>query len=864
MAQAADFFVSYTSKDRAWAEWIAWQLEAEGYQVVVEAWDFRPGRDFVQQMHQVVEEAKRTIAVLSPAYLNSGFAGTEWQAVFAKDPTGERGLLLPVRVEEVEPPGLLRTRIYVDLVGKNTADARAALLAAARDARGKPAKEPALPGARAVPRFPGELPPVWNVPYHPNRFFIGRDLLLAEVHSRLSASELAVRRVALTGLGGVGKTQLAAEYAYQQQADYDLVWWARAEQLTSVLGDYAALAGQPPLVGQLRLAEDAPQEVAVAAVRSWLEQHPRWLLLLDNADDPATVAELLPRSGTGQVVITSRAGVGWERLAMPLPVEVLAPGDAADFLLARTGEAGPAAEAAAATLATTLGGLPLALEQAGAYITATGTITLAGYVELFATRALELLKRGELLDYQRTVATTWSLALQRLQEAEPAAVGLLTLAAFLAPDDLPLPLLAAHSEELPDPLAAAAGDPLALADAVAALRRYSLVRVNADALSVHRLMQVVVRGALDGESERGWAVGAIRLLHAGFPHDSGVAGNWPECERLLPHVLAVADYAQRLEVESQAWLWLLKRAGMYLWRRGRYRQALEVDELTLAASQRMLGDDHPVTLTSMYNLADTYRHLSRLEEARQLHEQTLAARRRVLGDDDPDTLASMNNLAETYRHLHRLDEALKLHQQTLAARRRVLGDDDRDTLASMNNLAETYRHLHRLEEARQLHEQTLAARRRVLRPDDPDTLKSMDNLAETRHDIADLQGARELHEQTLAARRRVLRDDHPDTLRSMNNLGMTLADLGELHDAQDLLEQAVTGRRRVLGDDHPDTLISMNNLAEIRRPLGDLEGACKLYEQTLAARRRVRGDDHPDTLNSMNNLAVVRRELGEP
>jgi len=163
MSQAADFFVSYTSADQAWAEWIAWQLDAEGYTVVVQAWDFRPGSDFVQQMHQVVQEAKQTIAVLSPAYLDSAFGGAEWRAVFAKDPTGEHGLLLPVRVEDVEPPGLLKTRIFVDLVDLDAKSARTTLLAAAKGVRGKPAREPEFPGMHGqsrshgteAPQFPG-------------------------------------------------------------------------------------------------------------------------------------------------------------------------------------------------------------------------------------------------------------------------------------------------------------------------------------------------------------------------------------------------------------------------------------------------------------------------------------------------------------------------------------------------------------------------------------------------------------------------------------------------------------------------------------------------------------------------------------
>lgn len=301
MDRAADFFVSYTSADRAWAEWIAWQLEADGYKVVVQAWDFGPSRDWVHEMQQATTMATRVVAVLSAAYLQSGHGEAEWRTFYAKDPSGERGLLLPVRVSNVEPPGLLTTRIYVDLVGQDANSARAALLSAARGTRGKPTEAPEFPGDRRsevsateAPRFPDELPQVWNVPFHPNPFFVGRDLLLAELQTRLQAPKVAARRVVLTGLGGVAKTSVAVEYVYRQQANYDLVWCVNGEQPASLLADLAALAGQ------LRLAPDASQEAQVAMLRSWLERHQRWLLVLDNVDDPQQMADLLPRSATGQ------------------------------------------------------------------------------------------------------------------------------------------------------------------------------------------------------------------------------------------------------------------------------------------------------------------------------------------------------------------------------------------------------------------------------------------------------------------------------------------------------------------------------------------------------------------------------------
>jgi Tetratricopeptide repeat len=393
------------------------------------------------------------------------------------------------------------------------------------------------------------------------------------------------------------------------------------------------------------------------------------------------------------VLITSRSGVGWERLASVLPVEVLAPADAAGLLLTRAGETGSEAEAAATTLAATLGGLPLALEQAGAYVASTGTVTLAGYAELFATRALELLQREQPLGYQHTAATTWSLALQTLEQAEPAAVGLLTLTSFLAPDDLPQPLLAIHHGELPEPLSSAARDPLALADAVAALRRYSLIRVVADGLYVHRLLQTVVRAALDAEAERSWAAGAVRLVRSGFPRRSDEVATWPEWERLLPHALAAADHGRRLDVEPEAWLVLQHHASVYLRRRGQYGQAADLQVQVLAARRQMLGDDHPATLTAMGTLAETRRVRGELQGAHDLNEQTLAARRRELGDDHPDTLDSMHNLAVTRSDLGDLHGGRDLHEQTLAARRRVLGDDHPDTQASMKDLDNVRRKL---------------------------------------------------------------------------------------------------------------------------------------------------------------------------
>jgi tetratricopeptide (TPR) repeat protein len=855
--QTVDFLISYTRADRAWAEWIAWQLEEAGYHVVIQAWDFFPGRDWVHDVQQALGAAHQVVAVLSPAYLASEHGEAEWRGAFADDPSGERGRLLPVRVGATEVPGMLKSRVYADLVGLDEKAARDELLAAARGRRAKPDVPPAFPGepppdhATSAPPFPRALPSIWNVPYQPNPHFAGRGEVLAEIHARLNRPDAKVRRVVLSGLGGVGKTQLAAEYAYRHQHEFDLVWWVRGTLLTTLLSDLAALATQLPLAAGGREAAEAPQPELVAAVRHWLERHPRWLLVLDDAPDAAALADLLPRSAVGQVLVTSREATGWAPLASQVEVDALTPDVAAAFLLERTGSDDLAT---AHALAVMLGCLPLALEQAAGYLTATG-VTLSSYAELVGDRAMELLSRGRPLAYEQTVATTWSLALERLVQSHPAAIALLDLLAYCAADDLPRPLLTSHHHLLPDPLATVAADPIQLGDAVAALRRYSLVRVSGDGLGTHPLVQLVVRDGLTVGQRHGCARAAVDLLLAAFPNPEDVTA-WPRCQRLLGHVMAAVRHADHLRLEpAEAIPALMNTAGVYLNLRGEPRQARPLLQDAADRCAQVLGEEHPDTLASKHNLSMSLHGLGEFDEARRLGEQVLASLRRRLGADHPRTLLAMNNLALTLAAQGDPRAARELHERTLAAYRRVLGDEHPDTLRSMSNLAAVLGVLGKLREARALREEGLAIRRRVLGEDQPATLSSMDGLASILRDLGDADQARELFEQVLAARRRVLGDDHPDTLRTMQGLAATLDLLGRLDEARELDEQSLAGFQRVLGDDHPDTLFAASNLATVLHNLGERERARELHEQILSARRRVLGDDHHNTLDSMHNLA---------
>jgi hypothetical protein len=452
---------------------------------VLQAWDFRPGSDFLHEMQQATTSAERTIAVLSPAYFGSKFSEAEWRAAFAKDPTGELGLLIPVRVQQCQPPGLLASRVYIDLVDTDEDTARQRLLVGVDQSGVRPTKAPFPGAARRAKPFPGQGPGISNLPAR-NRNFSGLGEVLEELHASLQA-ELAAAVVptgAVHGLGGVGKTQLALEFAHRFASDYDVAWWVPAEQPTSAAAALARLARR------LGVEEMADQQEMVTGLFDRLRQRDRWLLVYDNAERPERLAELLPPGGGGYVLVTSRWGA-WSQRATPLRVNVLTRDESIAFLAKRTGADDHTALDALAEL---LGDLPLALEEAAAYLERTH-VGLGEYLALVRDRARELFsldqppadEHGD----QRRVATTWSLSLDRVQREAPAAEALLSLCAFLAPD-IPRELPREQPQVLPTELAQAVSDPLAYNGMLAAVSRYSLATVTPTTVSMHQLVQAVI------------------------------------------------------------------------------------------------------------------------------------------------------------------------------------------------------------------------------------------------------------------------------------------------------------------------------------------------------------------------------------
>ncbi len=680
-------------------------------------------------------------------------------------------------------------------------------------------------------------------------FLAGREELLAELAARLAGDDDAGPQVVvLCGLGGAGKSSVAVEYAHRQLGQVGVAWQFGAEDPAVLAAGFAELAAQ------LGAAEAGDP---VAWVHGVLAASPApWLLLFDNAPDRASVARFVPPAGPGRVLITSR-NPNWPGQALDVPV--LDPRVAGEFLVSRTGDAD---RRAALELAGVLGGLPLALEQAAAYVQASEE-SVAGYASLFRQRRADLLGRGEPTGSSQTVATTWRLAFEDLNQGAPGAAGLLRLLAFCAPEAVPLRLLLQPRpglvEELGEDVASVLvpllEDRLAANDAIAALRRYSLVTpAVGGSVSVHRLIQVVTADQMPADQARQWRLAAAALIGTALPlpAEPWIAEKWPVYAMLLPHVQAAAP------ADSPA----AAAIADYLGYAGNYPVARDSVERVVEARERRYGPEHPGTVTARTMLAHWTAQAGRAAAGRNQLAELLPVAERVLGPEHRDTLFLRRELAWWTGDAGDPVAARDQWAALVPVCERVLGPEHPETLTVRQGLAAATGRAGDATAARDQAAALVPVFQRVLGPEHTGTLATQANLAGWTGQAGDPAAARRLFAEILTVHERVFGPEHPGTLASRRNVAGWTAEAGDAASARDQLAELLPSYEQVLGPDHPDTLTTRDWLASWTGEAGDPAAARDLYAVLLPARERVLGPEHPDTLATRTSLTYWTERSG--
>lgn len=816
-AQPVEVFCSYAHKDEDLWQALKSHLSSLQRQHVISLWydrELLPGMDWAREIDERLNSARLILLLISAYFLDSDYCyGIEMRRAMERYGAGE-AWVVPVLLRAVdwqdEPISRLQALPTNGRPITSWTNRDEAFTDVAKGLR-KIITRLSSPATAAPPLI---TPPVWNVPFARNPFFSGREDLLTRLSAQLQGEQRAAigQTQAISGLGGIGKTQLATEYAYRYQQAYQFILWARADNVEALNASYAEIAVH------LKLAEkDAQdQEVIVQAVKNWLQRHRAWLLILDNADQPEILTPFLPPLVGGHVLITTRAadlsnlGLG---IADSLVVETFSIERSALFLLHRANllplaapldQARQEEQEQARQISEELGGLPLALDQAGAYLRATRA-SLATYQQLYRQRRADLLRQRRSQEHPAAVATTWNISFERVEAVNPAAAELLRFCAFLAPDAIPEELLSKGAAHLGRVLAPVATDAYRLNEAIEALRAYSLIERDPGkrALSVHRLVQAVLRDSLPASKRKQWERRAVFALQATFPQ--GDFENWSICERLLPHALLYANWRGQTQDANLRAASLAFRAGYYLTERGRYAEAERLHMQALALREQQLSPEHPDVAVSLNSLGALYEKQGKYAEAEPMFLRALAIAEKVHGPGHPAVAVALSNLATLYGDQGKQAEVEALYQRALTICTQQLGPDDPVTALYLNNLAVHYMQQKQYAKAEPLLRNALTLFERESGPDHPQYATSLSNLAYLYADQGQFARAEPLFLRALAIEERHLGTEHPDTARNLFNLAHVYIEQGKYTKAEEFLKRALAIYEQTLGQEHPST-----------------------------------------------------------
>ncbi|WP_406158498.1 FxSxx-COOH system tetratricopeptide repeat protein [Streptomyces sp. NBC_01005] len=895
--------ISFAGFNRAWATWIGDRLERRGVTVVQQRWDPPVEVPLEESLRDLTLSRGRVLVILSDWYFQLGpRSHDEWnralREVVAPDPDRFAAVCLTTSAL----PGATSALGAADLtnVGADEAERRLLVsLGLPTDPLPEPVEH------RPGPRYPADTPEVWGGVPRRNTRFTGREELLNKTYQALQDAGSGAGVVALYGMSGVGKTQLAAEYVYRFGSEYDVVWWVPADRRALYRQRLAELAPE------LGLSTGVEYGERLRAVRDALrrgEPHSHWLLVLDGADEPENIWDLVP-TGPGHVLITSRNPEWGEHNSNLVEVPVYSRDESVAFVRRRAPRLNPAE---ADRLAEALEDLPLLLDQTAGWLN-DSDLSVEEYIELLEGGIDQDVVKVS-ADFPLAFQTAWSILLNKLKDTVPESVDLLRLCSFFAPGSIPVRLLKEMpAGELPEQVSGLLNDPLLWNKAIAQLRQYSVVRLEShesaveeassgESLYMHRMVHQIVGHDMTERDRKEFIDVVRRALAAADPGRPTDTRLWPAYAEITPH-LKWADVLRSTDPAVQS---LVLNCLRYMYLSGEYRAGIKLGERAMRAWRELLGEDHPRIWDLSYHyanllravgdyagteaieraavdhlrtergvqdlehlraaggLAADLRGLGRYDKALEMSGWVLAAYRELLGDQDSRTLNAQNNLAVSLRLLGRYQESLELNQRTLEARRQFLGQRHNWTLSSQTNYATDLRLLGRYSDGLSLQNQSARVHRLVLGNDNPQTLRAEYNLALCHYRSGDRTKASTLFTRVLERCERVLGEDDPLTMMFAAGQSCFAREHADIDQARAISEKVVDGYLNMLGEEHPFVAGTRANHALILRNVGERDQAHALLEGALAALTQAVGEFHPWTLGCAINASALRNLVGDP
>jgi tetratricopeptide (TPR) repeat protein len=873
---AITIFISYDQRDEALLRELEAHLSVLRRQGLISTWHHGktiPGTDRTRETKEQLERASIFLLLVSANFLASDHYEGEMHWMLERHEVGQ-ARIIPIIVRscdwsnasfahlQVLPTDALPITLWIDR-DKAWTDVATGIR---RVLRGEPLLLVSTPHSA--------LSLIWGIPFQRNRFFLGQDDLLVELHQRLvKGTATALTQIqAINGLGGIGKTQIAIEYAYRHRDAYSFVFWIRAEHRDTLIADLVSLASQFQLPEQ----HETDLMKVVIAVKHWLSTHQRWLLIFDNVDDLPLLATFLPGQHAGVILITTRLP-HTQPIAEPLQVEQMDEQIGSEFLLRRAGillpgntfaDVPPQHQQAAHQFCQLVGGLPLALDQAGAYIYERNC-SVQDYITFYQQnqqiRVTLLQRRGEVtLGHPQPVITTWMLAFAGVEQDNPAAADLLRACAFLDPDLISEDLLRQGASCWGNTLASVADDPFQWTETVGVLLKYALVRRNRElqSLTIHRLVQTVLKDAMDEPTYHQWTERTIRAVEQVFPQGRKPI-DWVICKRLLPHAQCCVDLIKQYDLSSKEATNLLHRVANYLCDHI-YSNAELLYLRALAIREKQLGPEHPDTALILFDLATHYQYQSKYAEAEPLFQRALVIREKHLGAEHPDIVRSLIGLGYLYRDQGKYSMAEPLYQHALSIYERQLGPEHPDTAGVLVLLAALYKDQGKYAEAESLFQRALPIQKKNLGEEHFSVATILSHMAALYRQQGKYTEAEALLKQVLSNREQQFGSEHPHTAHTLNRLALIYQHQGKYAEAESLFQRALFIYNQWLGPQNPETLETQLEFATFQQAQGKFQEAVSLYQSVLTNLELNFGPNHPKTMTIRNALAALLRTIEEP
>jgi tetratricopeptide (TPR) repeat protein len=711
------------------------------------------------------------------------------------------------------------------------------------------------------------LSPYWNIPYQRNPFFTGRDTILCQMYRILHYQKdtLVSHSCTLSGLGGIGKTQTSIEYAYRYANDYSAVFWIESQTYERIISSFITIANM------LNLPEKKLQEHShvVDAVIHWLNKHVQWLLIFDNVEDIALVKQFLPATLRGSLLFTSRRQA-FELTTLVLTLGPLTLEEGMHFLLHRARLLDATISPDQLTqmdtetireIVSTMDGFPLALDQVGSYIEATHC-SPSDYLQMYQTSQLYLLsEREHHADHPTSVTRTFTLIFEQLKRT-PEAVELLTVCAFLAPEAIPESFIREGAGYLGSTIEGLFINPLAFYATIKVLLTYSLIQRNADkqTITVHRLVQTVLKGYLSKTVQYVWATRLILAMIHLFPSEEAThAHYWQTCEQLVPHALTCITLSEQWKEDVVLRITLMSRVAKYLLNRSRYTEAEALLLRAVHVGEQVQGSQHLQMADALHNLGLLYLTQGRYAEVEPLLQQASSIREQTLGTQHPEVASSLDELGQLYLRQGRYAEVEPLLLQALSIREQTLGTQHPEVAITLSKLAVLYGELGKYEQAETLYMRALSIREQTLGTEHPQVAALLNNMAQDYRERGQYEQAEPLFRRALHIWEQDLGADHPRVAYPLNNLAELYSELGQYEQAEPLFRRALHIWEQGLGSEHFLVADPLDGLALLYKKQGQYEQAEPLLLRALQIRKQALGPQHPSVADSLRHLASLHQ-----